>query len=82
VLRILTDPPGNRLTRALIVAAYIVGLGIIDYFTGTTLSLQVFYLAPIALALAWLGFPAERLSRHSPAAACRFANTSGYATTA
>ncbi|HEY4247533.1 MAG TPA: sensor histidine kinase [Lacunisphaera sp.] len=58
VLRILTDPPGNRLTRALIVAAYIVGLGIVDYFTGTTLSLQVFYLAPIALALAWLGFPA------------------------
>ena len=56
VLRILTPPPGNRLTRILIVAAYIISLGIVDCLSGTTLSLQVFYLAPIALALAWLGF--------------------------
>ncbi|MEO6993471.1 MAG: hypothetical protein ABI273_07570, partial [Lacunisphaera sp.] len=58
VLRILTHPPASRATRILIVAAYIMGLGIVDYLTGTTLSLQVFYLGPIALALAWLGFPA------------------------
>jgi signal transduction histidine kinase len=56
VLRVLTHPPGTRQTRIMIVAAYIIGLGVIDYLTGTTLSLQVFYLAPIALALAWLGF--------------------------
>lgn len=39
-----------------IVAVYVVVIGLIDYASGTTISLQVFYLAPIALALAWLGF--------------------------
>src|SRR5258708_1417262 len=56
VLRILTRPPVTRLTCVLIVAAYVILIGIIDYISGTTISLQVFYLVPIALALAWLGF--------------------------
>jgi signal transduction histidine kinase len=56
VLRILTRPAVSRLTCVMIVAAYVSVIGIIDYLSGTTLSLQVFYLAPIALALAWLGF--------------------------
>jgi signal transduction histidine kinase len=55
VLRILTQPPVDRSTRVLIVVVYVIVIGLIDYASGTTISLQVFYLAPIALALAWLG---------------------------
>jgi len=39
-----------------IIAAYVIVIGLIDYATGKAISMQVFYLAPIALALAWLGF--------------------------
>ncbi len=56
VLRILTQPPVSRATRVVIVAVYVGVIGVIDYASGTSISLQVFYLAPIALALAWLGF--------------------------
>ncbi len=41
--------------RVLVIAAYVALIGIIDYLTGTAVSLQVFYLAPILLAQAWLG---------------------------
>ncbi len=39
----------------LIVAFLVSVLGLIDYATGTGISLHVFYLVPIALALVWLG---------------------------
>ena len=55
VIRALTRPPVSRLTCGLIVAAYVVVIGVIDYLSGSAISLQVFYLAPIALALAWFG---------------------------
>lgn len=55
VLRILSRPPVSRAACILIVATYVTGIGVVDYLSGTTLSLQVFYLAPIALAVAWLG---------------------------
>ena len=58
VLRIITQPPASRRVRATIVATYVLLLGLLDYLSGPTLSLQVFYLAPILLALAWLGMPA------------------------
>ena len=41
----------------MVIITALVGLiGLVDYLTGTTISLQVFYLAPIALAVAWLGY--------------------------
>ena len=58
VLRILTQPPESRLVRMAIITTYVALLGLLDYVSGPTLSLQVFYLAPILLALAWLGMPA------------------------
>ncbi|MEI6107652.1 MAG: sensor histidine kinase [Opitutae bacterium] len=59
VLRILTRPPASRLVRIMIVVLYVMGLGYIDYLSGPAFYLQVFYLVPILLALAWLGlFPA------------------------
>lgn len=58
LLRVLTRPPAKRLTCILIVAAHIIGIGLVDYVTGSAISLQVFYLAPIALALAWFGLAA------------------------
>ena len=56
LLRILTRPPVSRLTCALIIGTYVAVIGMVDYASGTAISLQVFYLVPIALALAWLGF--------------------------
>ena len=56
IIRVLTRPAFSRPVCALIVAAYVVLIGLVDYLSGTAISLQVFYLAPIALALAWLGF--------------------------
>jgi len=55
VLRILRQPP-RRITAGIgIIAAFVLGIGIIDYLTGIRISLQVFYLMPITLAVAWLG---------------------------
>lgn len=58
MIRLLTRPPVSRLTCVLIVASFVMIIGLIDYASGTTFSLQVFYLAPIALAVAWLGISA------------------------
>lgn len=59
VLRILTRPPAHRLVRIAIVVLYVMVLGYVDYLSGPAFYLQVFYLVPILLALAWLGlFPA------------------------
>lgn len=55
IIRILMQPPVHRLTRVMIVASCIIGLGVIDYLTGTGITLQVFYLVAVALAAAWLG---------------------------
>ncbi|MDB6128215.1 MAG: histidine kinase [Verrucomicrobia bacterium] len=54
-MRILTDVPhhGRGLSIAIIVG--LVGLiGVIDYSTGPRLSLDLFYLIPISLSVAWL----------------------------
>jgi len=56
VIRVLIHPPGSRATQVLVVSAYVAVIGLIDYYSGTAISLQVFYLVPILLALAWLGF--------------------------
>ena len=56
VLRVLTRPRVSRWVCVVIVSVLVAVIGLIDYASGTTISLQVFYLVPIALALAWLGF--------------------------
>ena len=56
VLRILTQPPAGITTRVAIITALVLGIGAIDYATGIGISLQVFYLMPISIAVAWLGF--------------------------
>ena len=56
VLRILTQPPSGIATRVAIITAFVLVIGAVDYATGTGISLQVFYLMPISLAVAWMGF--------------------------
>lgn len=58
VLRVLTQPPPGWGARVGIIIALVLGIGIIDYFSGIWISLQIFYLIPISFAMAWLGFSA------------------------
>lgn len=58
VLRILTQPPAGLFNRIITIAGLVLGIGVIDYFTGIWISMQVFYLVPISFAVAWLGFGA------------------------
>jgi len=61
LLRVLTQPPLKRPWRIVAVLSGTAFVGWIDYLTGARLSLQVFYLAPILLAAAWLGMRAGLL---------------------
>ncbi len=58
VLKLLTKPPASRLAQIASIASLILGIGCADYLSGIWISLQVFYLIPIALAVAWHGFMA------------------------
>ncbi|MDI1319380.1 MAG: sensor histidine kinase [bacterium] len=62
VLRVLTQPPAGLGSRLGIIASLVLGIGAIDYLSGIWISLQVFYLVPIAFAVAWLGFLAAFLT--------------------
>lgn len=48
-------PEEDRTMAATRVALAVLAIGCVDYFTGTRLSLVVFYLLAVALATAWLG---------------------------
>lgn len=48
-------PTGARGVAPLGVAAAILGIGWIDFLTGTRMSFVVFYLIPVAVAVAWVG---------------------------
>jgi signal transduction histidine kinase len=48
--------PDHRLRSTLIVTALATVLGWLDYISGIWVSLQFFYLVPIVLAVAWLGW--------------------------
>ncbi|MBI3885307.1 MAG: sensor histidine kinase [Opitutae bacterium] len=50
-------PPPRGLALA-VVAGAVAGIGWADYLTGPQISFAPFYLAPIALSLVWLGWPA------------------------
>ena len=62
VLKILMQPPQSIALRVAIIGAFILGVGAADYMSGIWISLQVFYLMPISLAVAWLGFFAAFVS--------------------
>lgn len=52
----LTRPPGEDRLQAVVVVVALLGLlGFADYLTGPRVSLRLFYLAPIAVAVARLG---------------------------
>jgi signal transduction histidine kinase len=55
LLRQLTRPAASTPLRTAGIAGAVLLIGAVDFLTGVTLSLQVFYLAPIILALIWLG---------------------------
>jgi signal transduction histidine kinase len=54
--RVLTRPPVSPPACVAIIAGLVAVIGLADYASGTSISLQVFYLVPIALAVAWLGY--------------------------
>jgi signal transduction histidine kinase len=56
VLYRITDRPQNSFKARLVVTAVVLALGALDFLTGVRISLQFFYLFPIALAVAWLGW--------------------------
>ena len=62
VLRVLIQPPTGVAARVGVITALVLGIGVIDYLSGIWISLQVFYLVPIAFAVAWLGFLAAFLT--------------------
>ncbi len=62
VLKILMQPPKSIALRVAIIGAFILGVGTVDYMSGIWISLQIFYLMPISLAVAWLGFFAAFVS--------------------
>ncbi len=56
-LHLLTPQPGRSRHRSLLIVLLIAaGMGWIDYVTGIWVSLQFFYLVPIILSVAWLGW--------------------------
>jgi signal transduction histidine kinase len=59
VLARLADRPGHSRKRSVIIIAIVVAvIGWLDYMTGIRVSLELFYLVPITLTVAWLGWRA------------------------
>ncbi len=54
----ITDRPANLSLARVVIAALILAVGSADFLTGVRVSLQVFYLIPIALSVAWLDWRA------------------------
>lgn len=53
----LTTPPRqSRMTSLFAVAGIVAAIGALDYYSGIWFSLQLFYLIPIVLSVAWLGW--------------------------
>lgn len=53
----LTAPPRqSRTTYIFAVAGIVAAIGLLDYYSGIWFSLQLFYLIPIVLSVAWLGW--------------------------
>ncbi len=56
-LEFLTEPPAlGRGPAGCAIVGIVLAIGIVDYATGIEISLFVFYLVPVTLAVAWLGW--------------------------
>ena len=59
VLARLSAVPGHGRSRSVVIIGSLITLiGVVDYLTGVRISLELFYLIPIALSVAWLGWRA------------------------
>ena len=56
LLNHLTVVPEHRLRAFTMIAALVILVGYADLLIGTPLSLQLFYLVPVTMAVAWLGW--------------------------
>ncbi|WP_415907971.1 sensor histidine kinase [Oleiharenicola sp. Vm1] len=59
----ITGLPKSGRTGALVwIGLFLVGIGFVDYVTGTRVSMGFFYLVPVALSVVWLGLAAGSLA--------------------
>jgi signal transduction histidine kinase len=58
LVRFTGMPKGGRKAAVLWICAALAVIGIVDYATGTRVSMGFFYLAPVALSVMWLGMSA------------------------
>jgi len=56
LIRFTHPPPQGRLVAITVISELVLAIGAVDYATGIHISLMVFYLVPVALAVAWLGW--------------------------
>lgn len=56
--RLTSSSPRRRVWAAVIIAGWFVAIETVDYLSGVRLSLLFFYLLPVTLAVAWLGWQA------------------------
>jgi signal transduction histidine kinase len=56
--RLTKTPSHSRFQSVLLVAGLVAVIGFVDYLVGVRVSLQFFYLIPIVLSVAWLGWKA------------------------
>ncbi|HXB02712.1 MAG TPA: sensor histidine kinase [Opitutaceae bacterium] len=56
--RLTSTPSHSRTQSVLLVVGLVVLIGFVDYLVGVRISLQFFYLIPVVLSVAWLGWRA------------------------
>ena len=56
LIRFTHPPPQGRLLAVGVVAGLVLMIGAVDFATGIHISLTVFYLIPVTVAVAWLGW--------------------------
>jgi hypothetical protein len=56
--RLTSTPRHSRAQSMLIVVGLVVLIGSVDYLVGVRVSLQFFYLIPVVISVAWLGWRA------------------------
>jgi signal transduction histidine kinase len=54
--RLTKTPSHSRFQSALLVVGLVALIGLVDYLVGVWISLQFFYLIPVVLSVAWLGW--------------------------
>lgn len=60
--RITGLPQGGRMGAVAWICGFMVVIGVVDYATGTRVSMGFFYLVPVALSVVWLGLGAASIT--------------------